>query len=116
MWNHNVEFIEQETPWARPAVFIEFGEIAWVRLGGHPKAMRGTGTLHIHLVTDWVSNPDDDAFFLPFSLSERIHRALSELQGEHFHGLELLTTHTNHNHEELLENIDTFRFVVEKEL
>ena len=29
LWNHNVEFIEQETPWERPAVFVEFGEVVW---------------------------------------------------------------------------------------
>ena len=23
LWNHNVEYIEQEQPWERPAVFIE---------------------------------------------------------------------------------------------
>ena len=31
------------------------------------------------------------------------------LRGEHFRGMELITTHTNHNHEELLENIDAYR-------
>ena len=25
--------------------------------------------------------------------------------------MELITTHTNHNHEELLENIDVYRFL-----
>ena len=29
LWNHNVEFIEQETAWERPAVFIEFQPIKW---------------------------------------------------------------------------------------
>ena len=24
LWNHNVEFIEQEQQWSRPAVFVEF--------------------------------------------------------------------------------------------
>lgn len=25
LWNQNVAFIEEESPWPRPAVFIEFG-------------------------------------------------------------------------------------------
>ena len=29
LWNHNVEFIEQEDGWARPAVFVEFCPIRW---------------------------------------------------------------------------------------
>ena len=29
LWNHNVEFIEQEDGWERPAVFVEFCPIRW---------------------------------------------------------------------------------------
>lgn len=119
LWNHNVEFIEEEQPWERPAVFIEFGEIFWKRLGGLD-TMRGEGTLKLHLVTDWYGSAayDDDKpiseHLSAFSLSERIYDALKELRGERFHGFDLMSTLTNHNHEELLENIDVFKFVAEK--
>lgn len=116
LWNHNVEFIDQETPWQRPAVFVEFGVINWQRLGGAPSSRRGEGTVSIHLVTDWVGGALEQADFgsdefAAFELSERIFSVLRGLRGEHFHGLELLSTNTNHNHEELLENIDVYRFV-----
>ena len=52
--------------------------------------------------------------FAAFELSERICSVVRGLRGEHFHGMELITTHTNHNHEELLENIEQFRFIGEK--
>lgn len=29
LWNHNVEFLDEEQPWARPAVFVEFTPIVW---------------------------------------------------------------------------------------
>ena len=29
LWNHNVEFIEQEENWSCPAVFVEFSPIEW---------------------------------------------------------------------------------------
>lgn len=29
LWNHNVEFIEQEDNWERPAVFVELCPINW---------------------------------------------------------------------------------------
>lgn len=116
LWNHNVEFIEQETAWERPAVFIEFGEISWARLAGEPIVLCGEGTLRIHLVTDWLGDVEDDSRFQPFALSERIHRALFGLRGAHFHGFELLATHTNHNHEELLENVDVYQFMAERQL
>ena len=49
--------------------------------------------------------------FAAFELSERIFSVVRGLRGENFHGMELITTHTNHNHEELLENIDVYRFL-----
>ena len=117
LWNHNVEFIEQEQQWSRPAVFVEFGAINWQRLGGQPNAMRGEGTVSLHIVTDWVGSTtleEDTDDFAAFELSERICSVVRGLRGDHFHGMELITTHTNHNHEELLENIEQFRFIGEK--
>lgn len=32
LWNHNVEFIEQEENWERPAVFVEFCLYSGMRL------------------------------------------------------------------------------------
>ena len=32
LWNHNVEFIEQEENWERPAVFVEFCPYSGMRL------------------------------------------------------------------------------------
>lgn len=55
-----------------------------------------------------VEGTDD---FAAFELSECICSVVRGLRGEHFHGMELITTHTNHNHEELLENIDVYRFL-----
>ena len=114
LWNHNVEFIEQEQQWSRPAVFVEFGTINWQRLGGQPHAMRCEGTMSLHIVTDWVGSTalgEDTDDFAAFELSERICSVVRGLRGEHFRGMELITTHTNHNHEELLENIDVYKFL-----
>ena len=55
-----------------------------------------------------VEGTDD---FAAFELSERICSVVRGLRDDHFHGKELITTHTNHNHEELLENIDVYRFL-----
>lgn len=30
LWNHNVEFLDEEQPWARPAVFVEFTPIVCI--------------------------------------------------------------------------------------
>ena len=52
LWNHNVEFIEQEQAWPRPAVFIEFHPIQWRQLKpGNQFHTRAR--LSLHVVTDW---------------------------------------------------------------
>ena len=102
LWNHNVEFIEQEDMWERPAVFVEFGKIEWAPFQGG--SQRGRGVVTIHLVTDWTEGGHDAAF----DLSHRVYKALDGLSGESFNGLSLTETNTNHNHEEILESIDTY--------
>ena len=102
LWNHNVEFIEQEDVWARPAVFIEFGPIQWepFKCGCY----RGRGTVVIHTVTDWM----EGQYTRAFALSDAVVGALDGLSGAGFSSLALQSTQTNHNHEEILENLDTF--------
>lgn len=102
LWNHNVEFIEQEDAWERPAVFVEFGPIAWELFQG--RSMRGKGTVRLHIVTDWVKGGYDRSFNLSFYL----WNALKEKRGFGWDSLFLLETATNHNHEDILESIDTY--------
>ena len=102
LWNHNVEFIEQEDAWARPAVFVEFGTITWEPFNG--KGRRGKGTVRIHLVTDWSEGEYEAAF----ALCRKIHTEIEGIDGDEFSSLSLVATDTNHNHEEILESIDTY--------
>ena len=102
LWNHNVEFIDQEDVWARPAVFVEFGKIEWSPFQGG--CQRGKGIITIHLVTDWADGGHDAAF----DLCHKVHTALDGLSGEDFNGMALVETLTNHNHEEILESIDSY--------
>lgn len=103
LWNHNVEFLEQEDAWARPAVFVEFGAIGWEPFAGG-KHLRGKGVVRIHLVTDWNEGEHDQAF----AIGQKISEALEGLEGELFNGMVLIETATNHNHEDLLESIDSY--------
>lgn len=109
LWNHNVEFIEQEGVWSRPAVFVEIGTISWSPF--HGKGLRGKGLVRIHVVTDWLEGGQHAAW----SLSDKIRQALTGLCGDSFNGMELVTTDTNHNHEDILESIDSYdvRYLLE---
>lgn len=102
LWNHNVEFIEMEEGWERPAVFVEFGAISWSPLKGD--GYRGTGTVRIHLVTDWADGGQEAAF----ELSRKVWKALEGLEGERFGCMAPMETQTNHNHEEIVESIDSY--------
>ena len=77
--------------------------------------MRGEGTVALHIVTDWASG-SAKVLSEAFDLAERARLALNGLGGVHFHSLQLLSTSTNHNHEELWEHIEKFGFVGVKEL
>ncbi len=102
LWNHNVEFVELEDGWERPAVFVEFGDIEWSQFQGG--GQRGKGVVNIHLVTDWAEGGHDAAF----DLGRKVHFALDGLGGEDFNGMALVATRTNHNHEEILESTDSY--------
>ena len=109
LWNHNVEFIEQEEGWERPAVFVEFGVIAWEPYVGG--GYRGRGVVRLHVVTDWLEGGQHAAW----NLSNKIRKVLTGLCGGSFNGMELVTTDTNHNHEDILESIDSYdvRYLLE---
>lgn len=102
LWNRNIEFIDQEDVWERPAVFVEFGKIEWSPFQGG--CQRGKGIITIHLVTDLADGGHDAAF----DLCHKVHTALDGLSGEDFNGMALMETNTNHNHEEILESIDSY--------
>lgn len=102
LWNHNVEFIEQEDNWERPAVFVEIAAINCAPFQG--RGHRGKGLVRLHIVTDWTEGGQDVAW----DLSYKIHSTLEGLSGERFNGMTLVAIDTNHNHEDILESIDSY--------
>lgn len=111
LWNENVAFIEQEAIFAMPAVFVEFLPIDWKSLGGGVQSAQIQFRLHI--VTNTKGSAADGSTYQPdalqlFDLLDDVHRALSGFRGSHFRQLQRVASHTNHNHEELIESIETF--------
>jgi hypothetical protein len=70
--------------------------------------LRANATLKLHVVTDWGNEEDSLA---ALDLSEDIRSTMENLEGECFHGIELLSSATNHDHEEIVENIETFSYI-----
>ena len=119
LWNQNVMFIDEDEAWARPAVFIEFGEITWDAYKGPTLGLTGRGEILLHVVTDWKGSAADGSHSREetlgdYDLPSRIHDVLHGLQGTGFRNLWLSRTMINHNHQELLENIEVYRVTYER--
>lgn len=120
LWNHNVEFIEQEENWARPAVFVEFCPIRWNALVNGVE-YRAEPQVNLHIVTDWAGAASDgseleEEALEVFDLPELIHEKLSCMDGETFRVFDLEESRTNHNHEDIVESIDVYSCVAFKRL
>ena len=112
LWNQNVEFIEQETAWERPAVVIEFEPVRWDSLVPGVE-YRAEARVRLHIVTDWaamVGNDADESGKF-FELPDKIHDVLAGLEGENFKDFTLEESLTNHNHEEIVESIEVYSFI-----
>lgn len=110
LWNHNVEFIEQEDNWERPAVFVELCPINWEATVAGMRYVT-EAKVNLHVVTDWLgssaANSDQrEESLTVFDLLEKIHAALADVDGEHFKEFDISNSTTNHNHEDILENIE----------
>ena len=115
LWNHNVEFIEQESAWDRPAVFIEFEPIQWITIVPGIE-YRAEGRVRLHIVTDWSTAVEDgtDGADKFFELPDRIHDVLAGLEGKCFRDFTLAESLTNHNHEDIVESIEVYSFIAFK--
>ena len=74
---------------------------------------RAEPIVNLHVVTDWVSQ---DADVRQFGLLDRIHELLAGLEGETFMEFDIDSSSTNHNHEDIVENIETYTCVAFRHL
>lgn len=120
LWNENVQFIEQEENWARPAVFVEFCPIRWEAVVPGVE-YRAEPLVRLHIVTDWAGSASvgsefkEDALGV-FDLPELIHDELACLNGERFMEFDLVESQTSHNHEDIVESVEVYQCVAIKRL
>lgn len=97
LWNHNVEYLEEEVPFEMPAVFVEFGPINWRPMKG---ADVGGCELRLHVVGHQPDTSDEEMILLcdaVASLVVWLPFVRCRVQSL-----------TNHNHDEIVEHIETF--------
>ena len=108
LWNRNVEFVEQEESWDRPAVFLEFGPIEWTHCRPSPTercSMHCTAELRLHVVADTFDACANGSLPTTYFLIGMLKRALTGLCGEGFSGMVPVREMSNHDHGELVEEI-----------
>lgn len=110
LFNSQLDYIEEEQPFDTPAVLIEFQPIQWRhQLHGVREAYI---TVALHVVTDSRVGRWSDTIEV-FSLLDRISSALHGIGGTADNGsvmnsLTLTSSTTDHNFDELQDNVETY--------
>lgn len=122
LWNEQVDFIEEEEPFDMPAVFLEFMPYKWTTLSG--AVQQAAVTVRLHVVTPWEGSSRKGSRYQQqsmerFSLLEEISACLHDFKGDNgkvsFDMFRRTASDTNHNHAEVVEDVEEYTFrAVEK--
>lgn len=105
LWNRQVEFLQEDTAFECPALFVEFGAIQWTqKYKETAMGLEGQGEVRLHLVTDWHAHDDG---ITAIQLSEKVFQTLLGMPSVDDYELGFPSqTLTNHGHEEVMESIE----------
>lgn len=109
LWNRQVEFIEQEAHFPMPAVFVEFGKIAWRHQSGGVQDADLTVGLHV-LTNALPEGYDGEEFHL--DLLDGINRCMHGFTGENWGSAKRVASIPCHDHEEILDDTEVFQMMV----
>ena len=87
-------------------MFVEYGDFEW-REWIPGKEYRAPATINLHVVTEWGPKRG----IVQFRLFDKIHETVMGLSDDKFVDLDIQSSQTNHNHEQLVENIETYKCV-----
>ena len=111
LWNRQVEFIEEETPFKCPAVFIEFGVMAWRTAMNRVQDCELTVTLHI--VTEWYADtshysPTEQQSLSFLDTADLVVATMQNFHTDNMNAWMRSRSITNHNHEHYVDSIEEF--------
>lgn len=108
-WNEQLANLEQENPFLRPAVFIEFGVVQWIRQGKVKKT--GIVPVVFHLVTDnYDIYSDREDMTDSLDLLERSENLLDNVTVPGTTPFLHQGTETDHNHGNLIHHTLSYQF------
>lgn len=111
IWNRNVEFAEVETPFATPAVFIEFMPISW--RNNSNKVQEADLRIRLHIVTRWFSgtadySPTEQKALEYLDIADTVFKHLQGFSGSNFNRWTRTESIINHNHEGYVDSVEEY--------
>lgn len=118
LWNQQVAFIEEETPFLRPAVFLEILPIKWDQLGGN--LQQAVVTFKLHIVTEWFAqtaknNPNQATAIQYLAMPQKIFDAMNKFTVTGSNQFVCTESIPNHNHERFVDNIEVYQGLVQRQ-
>lgn len=114
LWNNQLANLDQENPFATPAVFVEFAPITWTRLMG---AKRGACTIRLHLVQETYCSTAKGSFNQTEGLqlltrAEEFEDLIEDFAGSNFTALVCGNTEVDNDHDMLTDTVSEFTTTV----
>lgn len=111
LWNRQVEFIEQETPFVCPAVFVEFDRIDWHALS--KKVQDCNLHVRLHIVTEWHSDtadysPTEQQALEFLDIADKVTKTLQGFTTNYMNGWMRTASITNHDHETYVDTVEEY--------
>lgn len=111
LWNNQVQTLNGGTAFPLAAVFIEFETVEWKQQ--NMGARRGALAVRLHVVTRAVAthghnDPRINDALAVFDLLDNINAAMQAMRGANFSGFMLTASATNHDHAEIVENVERY--------
>ncbi len=107
VWNNQIRYIADETPFALPAVFLQFQPIQWEQ---RSKGIRAADvSLTLHVITRHRAGGSQSLTQLNFfDLLDAINANLYGLKADFFRNLVSTASATDHDHDELIDSQETY--------
>ena len=123
LWNEQVDFVEDEEPFPTPAVFVEFRSINWSDT--IQNIQRGTCPVRLHVVTEWKGSDSEGSLqqedalkrlTIVDGMAAHLYNWSNNDDAVNIQRMQRTASHTNHNHGELVEDIEDFTCTVMQHL
>ena len=111
LWNRQVDFLEQETPFATPALFVEFDTMQWRTIG--QRTQECNPIIRLHIVTEWFSGTDHlspiESRALDFlDLSDLVVARMQAFRTDYMNSWMRTASITNHDHERYVDSVEEY--------